>query len=611
MRIKPRQQLLEIWEAVADQLQHHGLEHAVEGTEPNSVSETERLLCLLYPATEVPALRLDVPDETADDVLAALRKLGDSVEIPRALLNGITEYFDRNTVGGAPVFAGGDYYDSYEPGVEVTEEQRMLGVVDSYSLSITLCLATLGFLKVFSRGLSRPDLRRRADELAAATNVRLSAAMVALLRSFSVSAFEVDSPEGRSLCSLLNRSGESNRVVVEQLQRRLRPLRATIRDYFTIGLTSTDALENENLLFECGWSWGIVDGAPPIQTSEEVGPQEPGLAQDAPYLYFTVVALDGIADLFSDRTLTLGLLNEEQQRLAQALRLRWELTQRYWSALARFDDQAWPLENIPWRTTDRQESLYFSLLVSSILVQDLVRRRAPDTDLARTVAVLEELAVRSKTTRRMVPGDAALALHSPGVGLTLQGSERLGPLLRWSVTDFSAQLLKRTIQLGGLSQNITSHDRLLRLAESVMDHLWERRIGSGENAKLWDDLSPVSPDVEEHGQVLSWSMTERMVEALIAAANLIEQTPIRSSRLTELATDLLSEADHLLDKEVMEASGGGFVSVLNTLRQSEARLQRARRLLRDRPGTACTLALQVLASLDELAAARRTASRGY
>ncbi|MDH6141248.1 hypothetical protein P3T35_003265 [Kitasatospora sp. GP30] len=605
MRIKPRQQLLEIWEALSGQLVQ-GLQ---EG-DPNSVSEAERLLCLLYPATEVPALRLDVPDETAEDVLASLRKLGDSVVIPRTLLDAVAFYTDRHTIDGAPVFGAGEYYQSDEPGAAITEAQRTLGVVDSYSLSITLCLATLGFLKVFSRILTRADLRRQADELQDAVSTRLTAAMAALLRCFTVSVFEADSERGRILCETLNRGGLSNRAVVQKLQEKLAPLRAIVRDQLILGLSTTDALGNDNLLFECGWSWGIVADSPPVETTEDIGPQPPGIAQNAPYLYFTVVALDGIADLFSERTLTLGLLNEGQQRLARALQLRWELTQRYWSALARFEEQAWPLENIPWRTTDGQESLYFSLLVSSILVQDLLRRRATDADLNRTVAVLEELGVRSKTTRRMVPGDASLNLHHPGVPLTLVGSEQAGPLLRWSVTDFSAQLLKRSVQLARLAQGIGPHDRLLRLAEAIMDHLWLRRIPAGRYAKLWDDLSAVSPDVPPHQENVSWSLTERMVEALISTANMIGETPIRSPRLTEVATDLLGEADHLLDKEMMAAAGGGFASVQNTLNQAESRLHLARRLLRDNPGTACALAIQVLSSLDELAAARRTAAWG-
>lgn len=83
--------------------------------------------------------------------------------------------------------------------------------------------------------------------------------------------------------------------------------------------------------------------------------------------------------------------------------------------------------------------------------------------------------------------------------------------------------------------------------------------------------------------------------------------PDPQPRLIEVATDLLSEADHLLDKEMMQLSAGGFRSVQDTLHEAEVQLQRARRIVRDRPGTACALALDVLAKLDGLAAARRAA----
>lgn len=528
MRIQPRQQLLEIWQAIGRQSFSDKAWEFGAGGDASSVSDAEQLLCVLYPATELPSLRLDVPDETAEDVLAALRGLGDSVQIPRKMVEAIAEFMGRHTEDGAPSFAAGHYIEALDTAERPTPEQYRLGVVDSYSLSITLALATLGFLKVFRRTLRRADLREMADKLEEATSLRLSAAMAALLRSFTVSVFEPDSERGRTLCSMVNQTGAPNRTVVQQLQRRLQPLRATVRDYFTLGLTTTGDLDNENLLFECGWSWGIVKGNPPVDTSEDVGFQPEGVAEAAPYLYFTVVALDGIADLFSDRTLTLGLLNEGQQRMAQALQLRWELTQQYWSALARFDDEAWPLEDIPWRTTDQRESAYFSLLVASILVQDLVRRRATDDDLTRTVAIMEELAVRSRTTRRMGRDDGALRLHDPGVVLTLYGSEELGPLLRWAVSDFSAQLLKRSLQLGGLSRNIGAHDRLIRLAERVMDHLWQRRIGDGPGTLLWDDLSAAYPETVPRPPRLAWNMTERVTECLVVAAGVIGQTPIRS-----------------------------------------------------------------------------------
>ncbi len=107
---------------------------------------------------------------------------------------------------------------------------------------------------------------------------------------------------------------------------------------------------------------GVVKDAPKVTDLDTPVPGQPdGIADRLPYVYFTVVALDGIQDLFSERTLTLGLLDADQQKLAEALRLRWELSQQYWSAVARFGTERWPLEDLPWQTTGlRLESEYFS-----------------------------------------------------------------------------------------------------------------------------------------------------------------------------------------------------------------------------------------------------------
>ena len=63
-------------------------------------------------------------------------------------------------------------------------------------------------------------------------------------------------------------------------------------------------------------------------------------------------AMDGILDLSSQRIRELDLLDEEQRQLADALQLRLDLTQRYWSTVARFVTERWPLEDMPWRTSD-------------------------------------------------------------------------------------------------------------------------------------------------------------------------------------------------------------------------------------------------------------------
>src|SRR5262249_33656437 len=150
---------------------------------------------------------------------------------------------------------------------------------------------------------------------------------------------------------------------------------------------------------------------------DEVGTQPEGLAPTRPYLYFTGVALDGIEDLFSDRTRVLGLLDEKQSLLAAALQLRTTLTRRYWATIAMFGHGRWPIEDIPWTTSDGGESDYFSLLVTSIAVQDLMLRRATDVDLRRVYQILADLASLGRITRRPTGDDAAVALHTPGVRL--------------------------------------------------------------------------------------------------------------------------------------------------------------------------------------------------
>ncbi|MFE5915484.1 SCO2524 family protein [Streptomyces sp. NPDC056468] len=615
MQIKPRQHLLDIWQAVA--------RHSFDGGEwewgdwgnESSVADAERLLCLLYPATEIPAFRLDDPDTTQEDVQQVLKRAGGRLEVPANLVAAMADFMRAHTgEDKRPTFAGGYYFGSADKTKEVTEEQRQLGVVDSFSMSITLCLATLGFLKVYETRTRRSDVKETIAELRLATSNRLTAAMVSLLRSFTVNVFDVDASQGRTLCELLGQGRLSQRQVLSKFQNRFRSLRAAINESVFLGIDVQEGLKDENQLFECGWAWSMVRDAPEVETDEPIGPQPEGVANAVPYLYFTVVALDGIQDLFSDRTLTLGLLNTEQQKLAEALRLRWELTQQYWSRIARFDDERWPLEDIPWRTTGQKlESEYFSLSVAAILVHDLMRRRATDDDLTRTVGIMERLAERGRITSRMTRDDPMVQeLHNLGVALPLQGSERLGPAMTWSMTDFSAQLLKRTVQLCTLSRSLASHDRLLRLAEDIFDHMWARRIRDGEGVGLWDNVHAAYPQAEisKRRVPVSWSITERVTEVMVQAHDMYRQPPIRSLELTELARALLSESAHLLGNEQMEPAPTDSGRHGMELRNIEVKLRRARSLVDEQPGTAYALTLDVLGQLDSLARAREAADRG-
>ncbi|HKR49192.1 MAG TPA: SCO2524 family protein [Pseudonocardiaceae bacterium] len=615
MRIRPRQELLDIWRAVARASFQDGKWTRGGRDRPNSISDAEQLLCIMFPATDpkLASFRLERPDETAEDVLEALAEFGDSIAIPQLLIRIMTEYMERYTGdGGTPIFSGDGYFDSYESGMAPGPEQRELDVVDAFSMSITLTLAALGFTRVFRSVIRREDLRQEVDRLEKLASTRLSAAMVGLLRSFSVNVFDVNSSEGRIMCRRANQRSLPDRQVVADLQLALRGIKSGLRD-LTIGSGQTADIDSPSRLFECGWSWGIVKDAVPINTVEEVGRQSPGVAVDSPLLYFTVIALDGIEDLFSPRTRLLGLLNDEQRRLADALQIRWDLTQEYWSAIASLGvgTDRWPLEDLPWRTSDGQESDYFSLLVTSMTVQDLVRRRASDAELGRVVRVLSELANRGRINRRPLVDDPAIDLHSPGVKLRLRGSEMVGDhLIGWLVSNFAPLLLKRTILLAGFVRDTDLRGDLLDLADNVWDHLLLRRLGSGPGHGLWDQPAEAFEQLSVRHDLHSWYFTERVIECLVVAANFVSRPPLPNARLTEFAENLLNEAEHLFDLELLSGSGDAGPSMSDALKKARANLRRAREVLHDRPGSATALVGEVLRELDGLAVARQNVAGG-
>lgn len=608
MKLQPRQQLLELWEAAArasyrDRVWTWG---GRDGS--NSISDAEQLLCFMYPASELPGFRLDTPDETADDVLAALAVLGDSVEIPKLLLRVMGQYLRTYTAeDGRPLFSGGSYFRPLDDEAKVTPEQLQLDVVDSFSMSVTLALGTLGFLKVFRQSVRRESIRREIRELEDLASKRLSAAMAGLLRSFTVNAFDPGSTAGRALLRTVNQTGAPTRRVLDDLRRELRPVRAGLRD-LTIGSGSQVDLDNENLLFECGWTWGIVKDAPDIVTPLDIGPQPKGVAADTPFLYFTVNALVGIADLFSARTRVLSLLNDDQITLAQAIQRRWDLTQSYWRTIATYGRGTWPLEDIPWRTVDEKESDYYSLGVTAMVVQSLVNNRAADVDLGRVAAVLEELAVRARIIRRAVPGDPPVLMHSPGVPINLHGSDALGPHLLWVVSDFAITLLKRTIWAASIAQNTRMRERLVALADQIWRHIMLRRHADGSAAGLWDQPGNVFTDIEVRDEEPSWYFSERVVEFLVSAAASSGEPPLRSPQLVELALQMLGEAEHLLDQELVTRPLVGGQTIQPKLRSIQASLQRARAIVSDRPATAQALINDALLGLERLSAARDSAS---
>jgi hypothetical protein len=609
MQIQPRQQLRDIWQATTRVSYRDGSWAPGGRGGSNSISDAEQLLCILSPATAVPLFRLDKPDGISDDVLDSLKGLGDNLQIPQRLLRALTDYIEQYTdPDGTPVFSGDTYFRTEVESAEISPVQRDLDVVDSFSISVTLMLAIVGFTKTFRSVVTRPVLLQQVDNLEQLANRRLSAAMAGLLRSFTVNVFSADSKFGRELIRTVNQERRPTHIVVEELREALREINARLRDDVTIGSGAAEGneLDNPNRLFECGWSWGIVHDAPKIETIADIGQQRDGVAQNAPYLYFTTVALDAIQALSSERTRLLGLLDAEQSRLAQSLQLRFELTRSYWATIATFGSGRWPVEDLPWRATDGIEFDYFSLLVSGMVLQHMQVNRASNAEMQRVANVLEELANRSRITRRSSEPEFAVAVHYPGLHFPLEGSDDVGgPVLAWTVADISPVLFRRTLDLAGMVSDGAMRSRLIELSDAVWSHLEDRMIREGDDRGLWDRPAGVFSHLTKDHTEVSWYYTKRVVDCLVTAARVINEPPVRSDLLAQIAADLLNEADHLFDRELLNGTTTRGEALRIELERLGTELRRARSVRRERPGVAVAVTEEVLRKLDRLSAARR------
>lgn len=612
MRIQPRQEILDVWRATVRSSWQNGEWHWGGRYVSNSISDAEQLLTLLLPATRVPVLSLDDPDRIDEEVIEALSPLGGAIEIPRRLVSVITDYFTRYTdETGTPIFSGGSYLAPLEGGAELTKEHRSLDIVDSYAMSVTLTLATIGFVKVYRGTTRRRDLLAQLDALEAMASARLTGAMVGLLRSFSTFVFTATDEYGLRLCDMINQDELPRREVVDALREQLRETMASLRSVIIGSGRVTEDLDNSEMLFECGWSWGIIAGAEEVPTPEPIGLQREGSAENAPYLYFTVIAMDAIEDLNSERTRLLGLLNEEQQRLSRALQLRWELTRTYWATVATFGNRRrWPIEDIPWRTTDGDRTDYYTLQATSLAVKGLIAGgRGADEELGRIVSVLVELAQRARITRRAALDEPALLLHAPGKRVILN-DDTSKPIATWNVNEYSTVLLQRAATVAGLLTDARRRSELLELADEVWDHLLLRRIPDGRHRGLWDYAGGAFPGLAPKPDTPSWYLTERVVEALVSAGQLLWQRPFpRAGRLAAYAQDLIDEAEYLFDRELMSGTFAGE-AMQRSMRSIRASLRRAQLLADERPGTAAALANALLLQLNDIATGQQKASEG-
>jgi len=619
VRIEPRKQILDIWRNMLRYCYVDGEWFWGGRAGSNPISDAEQLLCLFWPMTQISTFGVHDPDETQADVASALRPLGEATRIPRTLVDIALEYFQNHTEPdesneGEPRFGAGSYLRTLDKDVPAPQDPKTQGleVVDAYSMSITLCLSLLVFVDSRLNLEQQVRQHKKLTELQRLASRRLTAAMVGMLRSFVVNSVSVDSEPGRAILEMLGQGEVTDTELQRRLAERFERLRAQISGSLRLGL-SEDSKPQKDQLFECGWTWGIARGAYPITeyAAELEVSKKTGCAQPRPWLYFTMNALDAIVDFTSRRGTVLNVLNDEQRGLADALSLRWDITQRYWSTVARFDPESWPLEDIPWRTSDGLESDYFSLLVMSVLIQDLVARTATDADLLKAAGILQELAWRGRITRRMTEHDEAAGLHHPGVPQVLDGSEEVaGTRLALYATDFAPLIIKRSLQAAQLTDDVEAREALMTLAESAMDHLQERRMTvAGDQVELWDDLSGFPGLAGAAFDKPSWYLTERVVEALVATAAAFEQAPPRSPVMYDHLLRLLNEADHVYNQELLRSNVSEKTSLRDRLEEVGTLLERARELRNRRTSTAIALSERALRLLDALEVARTDAGR--
>ncbi|MFI5958775.1 SCO2524 family protein [Cryptosporangium sp. NPDC051539] len=606
MRVQPRRRLLEIWRAVAE-VSVHDKGWVFGGDLPrNSIQDAEQLLCLLHPATEIACFRIDQPDQVPDDVRAAFKGIGGVTEAPRVLMRALTDYMETyRTADGVPDFSGGSYFHT-APGAGPTPEQLSQQVVDGYAISLKLSLATLKFLKGYREGRRRAQTEA-VERLESLSSERLTGAMLGLLRSFSVLVFDSESEAGEAMQRAVGRVRTGPNRAIRELQQKLGDIKAGLMD-LTIGsgqVIQEGDLDDVGRLFECGWSWGVI-GNPPLFTEggADARLQREGIAENRPNLYFTAAALHAIAELKPERIRMRRLLNDVQQQLAAALLVRAELTQRYWATLAKFQTgRLRRIEDIPWQTNDGAVSEYNSLLVMSMLGDDLDQQTVD-----RLSQVLDDLADRGRVTQRAGAEDASvLAIHAGGVEIPLVGSARLGPLLSRRTSDYSAMLLERTLLLSTKAHRPDLREELLSLVDAIWEHLVDRQISDGRHSGLWDRPESVFEELKHTSAVPSWSYTRRVVECLVHAAEIALGPPPRSDARAEQAQAGIAEAEHRLDQERMLGSDSSS-AVWERLNQVQASIARAREVIVDYPATADALVGRALLELDSLATARGNVS---
>ena len=491
----------------------------------------------------------------------------------QVILERIAEYYEHiKDIDNVNLlnFAGGSYFSDHNTdnlNAFSLNSATALPVVDSYSVGLSVALRILRLLVI----LEQDDRNRSKSPSALINDLRplaqsqLSHSIHGLRHCFA--AAPIEESEWRKLYS-----PAYDWDTLESTSD-IQAIRSQLSSY---GYRLPEAEP-----FECGWSWGLIGPPQPNSVASTYLREQLCYAVSEPYLYFTWTALAGIADLSDLELRPDELLEDNDLRAAIEVKELARLTNNYWSVLAnqqshqsktdrRITDSR--LVDIPWKTTDEDESEYYTLYLMGILYS----QTGQGIDHKLATDVLEQLAQRGRITTRplLIPSNdsediraeaTVETLHYPGKSLDLYAlsiDSHKDPLqiAKWRIYDYAPLLLKVSIEIRKRTTDHDTRQRVNAIIDEVLTHLANRQGEPLENGLaeviddipkdygIWDDISQYLSSHEEDtsrkkaGQPFraSWYFTQRVVEALVLyLGNPAERLP--ATNTLALLNEILGE----------------------------------------------------------------------
>ena len=135
-----------------------------------------------------------------------------------------------------------------------------------------------------------------------------------------------------------------------------------------------------------------------------------------------------------------------------------------------------------------------------------------------------------------------------------------------------------------------------------------RAFADGDAIGLWDDPTRVFHRLEKSVSHLSWTLSFRVVEALVGVWASQANRATRNQDLGELAASMISESEFKVNQELSYtvALQTPLQTTLQELRES---VSRAKAMVESQPATAMSLCIPILQELDRIAQGRTDAQR--